>query len=196
MNRGVAVSIAVGILAIAGLLVVMRDDPKPTSPIAPGVSTATTTTSVAITAAASTIATAAPPKPSATIADVFDPELDDSWKRIKPGDPPAPGDPFEEPDVELTMAKLLARVGHIRVGYLRKGAAIKDETAVTNILKRAGLEIDALDRNRDDQPHKRMPEYEKVLAKYRDELKRYMQGSVMIAGLGWSLGFVVDPDAG
>jgi hypothetical protein len=189
-----ALSLAVAAGAIAALFFVMRDDPRSVAPT-PSATTVPTAAPSAVptTIAKPTVASVAIPS---AVPDAFDPEIDESWKLLKPGDPPAPGDPFEEPDVAETMAKLLARVGRIRVGYLRKGATIKDETAVTNILKRAALEIDAIDRDRQDQPHRRMPEYEKLLSKYREELQRYMQGSVMIAGLGWSLGYPIDPDAG
>jgi hypothetical protein len=198
VTRGGAVTlvaIAIGVAAVAALLLVIRDEPRIASPIA----SASTPTAVVVPAPA--VPPAFSPSSSAkpivvAVVDAFDPEIDDSWKLLKPGDPPQPGDPFEDPEAGVQMAKLLARVGRIRVGYLHKGAAIKDEAAVTNILKRVGLEVDELDRHRQDQPHKRVAEYEKVFAKYRDELKPYMQGSAMIAGLGWSLAFVVDPDAG
>jgi len=49
------------------------------------------------------------------------------------------------------------------------------------------LDIDKLDRGRTDQPHKRMPEYEALLKKLREELRAHMSGSVMVAGQGWAL---------
>jgi hypothetical protein len=125
-----------------------------------------------------------------------DPIADDSWKLLRPGDPPAPGDPFEDPDAKVQRAKLLSRIGVIRVGILNRDAAVRDEAAVTSILRRAAVEIERLDRDRRDPPHQRFPGYEAVMAKYRAELAQHMTGTAMIGGLGWTLGVKVPGDAG
>lgn len=185
---------AVSLAAIVGLLVLTtaptksppQTEPAPSvaaaSPPPPPPIAATTTSSSAV---AKPIA--APSVAAASSQPELDPELDDSWKLLSGNAPPGAGDPFEDTETGEPMGKLLGKVGAIRYGVLRKDTTVTNEAAVAAIMRRAALDIDKLDRGRTDQPHKRMPEYEALLKKLREELRPHMTGSVMVAGQGWAL---------
>jgi hypothetical protein len=184
---------AISILAVIALVALTTSSPRPTPPSAPSAPTAAATataapsfTSTAVVASASV--NAATPIASAVASqNDIDPELDDSWKLLAGNAPPGAGDPFEDTDSGPTMGKLLGKVGAIRYGFVKENTTIQNESAVADILRRAALDIDKLDRGRSDQPHKRMPEYEAILRKLRGELRPHMDGRVMVAGQGWAL---------
>lgn len=185
---------AVSLAALGGLLL-LTIAPKTTTPAPPSSAPAHPPEKAAVVTATTTTTTSsaplAKPSASATAAPIasqpeIDPELDDSWKLLAGNAPPGAGDPFEDETSE-PMGRMLGKVGGIRYGVLRKNTSLTNEAAVDAILRRAALDIDRLDRGRSDQPHKRMPEYEAILKKLRDELRPHMSGSVMVAGQGWAL---------
>jgi hypothetical protein len=95
------------------------------------------------------------------------------------------GDPFESDAGLPSDVRVLTTVGAFRLGVTNR-SKVRDERAVTAVLRELGGEIDALDRGRSDSYERRVVEYQAVYERYRSKLKPVMDGEFALKGNGWT----------
>jgi hypothetical protein len=98
---------------------------------------------------------------------------------------PSEGDPFESKQQRPSDVRELARVGGVRLG-VTYASKVKDEVAVTAVLKEMGAEIDKAEQGRTDSYEARVVEYQKIFDRYRGRLAPIMEGSFATKSGDWT----------
>ncbi len=98
---------------------------------------------------------------------------------------PSEGDPFESKQQRPTDVRVLAQVGGVRLG-VTYASKLKDEVAVTAVLKEMGAEIDKAEQGRTDGYEARVVEYQKIFDRYRGRLAPIMDGSFATKSGDWT----------
>jgi hypothetical protein len=98
---------------------------------------------------------------------------------------PSEGDPFESKQQRPSDVRELARVGGVRLG-VTYASKLKDEVAVTAVLKEMGAEIDKAEQGRTDSYEARVVDYQKIFDRYRGRLAPIMEGSFATKSGDWT----------